>query len=392
VAADKDTPLGRLIDRQIVESGPMPFSLFMQLCLTHPEHGFYVRSDPIGRAGDFVTGPEISQIFGEAIGLWVALLSRQLPGPDFDLVELGPGRGTLMADLMRSLKRVAPEAGPGGPILVEISKRLRAGQARLLAAHSPVWLSEVAELAETGAPLVVIANEFFDVLPVRQYQKGENGWHERVVGLEDGKRVWGLDPTPIPEDALPAAVNDAELHARFETRPAADTVMAVLSEKIMQRGGALLAIDYGYESTQTGDTVQAIAGHAYTDPLACPGEADLTAHVDFEALAAAAAGVVAHPVLSQRAFLSALGAAERAEALAKANPVRAETVAAGYARLTEKDGMGEIFRTMCVSSSDLVPYPFTTKRDPHVQSGQEGDRYRTRSCVDNDKGQDRDPS
>ncbi len=392
MAADKDTPLGRLIDRQIAVSGPLSFALYMQLCLTHTEHGYYCRDMPIGRGGDFVTAPEISQIFGETLGLWVALLGQQFSSNVFDLVELGPGRGTLMADLMRSLIRVAPDAKPNGPFLVEIGAGLKAEQARRLHAIDPVWLDAVSDLADHGPPLVIVANEFFDALPVHQYQKTENGWHERMIGLEAGNRIWGLDPTPIPDEALPEAARNAALHARFESRPSADAVMAVLAGKLERRGGALIVIDYGYKKSQTGDTIQAIAGHAYADPLARPGEADLTAHVDFEALTAAAKGLESWPVVGQGAFLMALGAAERATALKRANPSRAEAISADLARLTDPRQMGEVFKVLCISSRDLSPYPFSSAHDRDLRSitGQEGGRDRTepRSDTGIDHGND----
>ncbi len=393
MAAESDTPLGRLIDRQIHETGPISFGLFMQLSLTHPTHGYYHRPAPIGRSGDFVTAPEVSQIFGETIGIFVALLSGQFPEGRFDLVELGPGRGTLMADLTRSLRHVAPGARPGGPLLVEISQSLRSEQARRLAGLAPVWLSLVDALADSGPPLVIIANEFFDALPVRQYQKTEKSWHERVIGLKNGQRVWGLNPTPIRETALPEAVRGAERNARFEARPAADALMSMLCDKLARRGGVLLVLDYGYSRSQTGDTIQAIAGHAYADPLARPGEADLTAHVDFEALGANTGNLESFPVLSQRAFLLALGAAERAETLVKANPDRAQSIAADLTRLTDAYQMGEIFKALCVSSGGLNPYPFTRQHDrnPSARIGSEGDRSRVGLRPDTSNERDSDP-
>ncbi|MBU1175055.1 MAG: SAM-dependent methyltransferase [Alphaproteobacteria bacterium] len=376
MATEADSPLGVLIDRQIAETGPVPLSLYMQLCLTHPAHGYYHRPHPIGRAGDFITAPEVSQIFGEAIGLFVALLSRQLPKGHFDLVELGPGRGTLMVDLLRSLHRAAPDIRAGGPTLVEISETMRSEQARRLADHGPVWLGHIDDLPESGPPLVIIANEFFDALPVRQYQKTETGWHERVVGLSGGQRAWGLNPTPLPESAMPEPLRHAAIDERFETRPAADALMALLAERIAGRGGVLVAIDYGYDRTQSGDTVQAIAGHAYADPLARPGEADLTAHVDFEALAAAAVPLHVHGLMTQASFLGQLGAAERAEALARSNPDLTGTIAADLARLTASDQMGQIFKVLCVSSQGISPYPFDimSTSGQVAGTGHEGDR------------------
>lgn len=356
--ADTDTPLGRLIDRQIAETGPMPFSLYMQLCLTHPEHGYYHRPNPIGRTGDFITAPEVSQMFGEAIGVFVALLARQFPGPDFDLVELGPGRGTLMADLWRSLGRAAPDLRPGPPVLLEIGAALRAEQSRRLSALAPRFIEAVEQLPEHGPPLVILANEFFDALPLRQYQKTESGWHERMIGLDKGRRVWGLNPTPIPDSALPAALHGAETNARFESRTAAEAVMAVLADRLLRRHGALLVVDYGYTSRRTGDTIQAMIDHAYADPLLRPGEVDLTAHVDFEVLAGSAGALERFQVLDQGPFLAALGIAERAQMLAAAHPSRAGAIAADLARLTDRAAMGTLFKAMCLASPGLDPYPF----------------------------------
>ncbi len=376
MAASSDTPLGVLINRQITEAGPMPLSMFMQLCLTHPEHGYYHRPTPIGRQGDFITAPEVSQIFGETIGVFVALLAGQLPDGRFDLVELGPGRGTLMADIWRSLSRLAPDAQPGGPVLVEISNSLRAEQAKTLSALSPSWLERTEDLPDAGPPLIIIANEFFDTLPIRQYQKGASGWHERVVGLSEGKRSFGLNPTPIAETALPAALRDAPEHARFEARPAADAIMEIVCDKLARRGGALLTLDYGYGASQSGDTFQAIAGHGFTDPLAAPGTADLTAHVDFEALGACAGKLEVFPLLTQARFLLALGAGERAKALANANPSHADAVATDLARLTAPEQMGEIFKAFCVCSGGFSPYPFTSQSDQEqtTDAGIEGSR------------------
>ena len=395
MAADTDTELGRLIDRQIAETGPMPLALFMQLCLTHPRHGYYFRPTPIGRAGDFVTAPEISQVFGETIGVFVALVAAHFPDQRFELVELGPGRGTLMSDLWRSLARLAPQAQIGGPLLVEIGADLKAEQARVLSHLAPRWLERVGDIPLNGPPLVVIANEFFDALPVRQYQKTESGWHERVVGLDaDGRRVLGLNPTPIAETALPDAVREAELHARFEQRPAADAVMSELAERLTRRGGVLLAIDYGYAQTRAGDTVQAIEGHAAADPLAHPGRADLTAHVDFAALGAAAHGLERLGVLTQAELLAALGAPERFTALARANPDRADALAADLDRLTGPDGMGTLFKGFCACSPGIKPYPFIQLHDgdPRASIRQEGGRTEAPSLVDEDKRQARDRS
>lgn len=356
--------LGRQIDETIQLNGPLSLSTYMRLCLTHPTLGYYRQAHPIGRSGDFITAPEISQMFGEAIGLWMAVLQKEL-GSAIDVLELGPGRGTLMSDALRAFSKATGGTKPGQVLLLETNPILKAEQARLLADYSPEWIEELGEIAQTGAPLVIIGNEFFDALPIRQYQKSNDQWHERVIGLVDGKRSWGLSPTPLPVESLPDFLKTAQNGAIWETAPTAEIVMTELANRIGQRRGAFLCIDYGYAKTQTGDTFQALENHCFADPLANPGQADLTAHVDFEALATAAekAGAQASVLQTQAAFLSALGVNERCAALAKANPARAEQFAADLERLVGPTHMGTLFKVLCISSPGIVPYPFSPSRE-----------------------------
>lgn len=364
--AEGSPTLGGLIDRQIAHSGPMSVAAYMQLCLGHPTLGYYRRAKAIGRTGDFITAPEISQMFGEMIGLWLALLAPQFPGQAFELAELGPGRGTLIADALRTLARTAPEAAITGPTLIEISDVLRAEQMRRLAGFTPSWIETVQDIDPEGPPLIMVANEFFDALPIHQYLKQNGQWHERLIGLRDGQRIWGLDPTPLPIHSLPASVRDAEDGAIWETALQAASVMDVLAERLKARGGVLLVIDYGYEKTATGDTFQAVAAHAYADPLDEPGQADLTAHIDFEALAAPARalGLEAFPLLTQRDFLCALGIESRTAALMHTHPTRADEFTQASNRLIGPDRMGHLFKCLCVGTSGLVPYPFATLPEP----------------------------
>jgi NADH dehydrogenase [ubiquinone] 1 alpha subcomplex assembly factor 7 len=344
------------IDMQIQTNGPMSIASYMGLCLTHPREGYYKKARPLGAKGDFITAPEISQMFGELIGFFFVNLWQQMKEPkSFTLLELGPGRGTLMQDALRVASRADGFANALHLQLFETHPDLRAEQAKRLDKYTPYWASEIDAVSDD--PLFVVANEFFDALPIRQFVKGENGWHERLVGLNDGKRSFGLSPTPVPETAMPEAVRGAALGEVYEANLAAADVMQRLSRIVARQGGVILAIDYGYGKTQTGETLQAVRQHAFADPLEAPGEADLSAHVDFGALGEAAktAGLVAHRVTPQGEFLKRLGIVERAEMLTKANPAQADTIAAGLRRLTDSAEMGNLFKAFVAASPGLEP-------------------------------------
>lgn len=351
--------LGDLIDMQIRQQGPMSLATYMGLCLTHPTRGYYRKADPLGASGDFITAPEISQTFGEMIGAWIADLYLQMGSPQkFTLLELGPGRGTLMADALRVAARATGLADALDLKLCETNPVLIAMQREKLAAHSPDWIDDVETVG--SAPLIVIANEFFDALPIRQFVRRADKWFERSVGLSDGKRSFGLSPTPYDEALIGesfAAAHDGEV---AEIGLAAQQFMGQLCRLVGPRGGALLAIDYGYERTQPGETLQALARHATVDPLARPGAADLTTHVDFEALGRAGrmAGLTVHPIVTQGRFLTSLGLAERHAALSMANPEKAASLASAFDRLTRADQMGELFKVLCAASPGLRPAGF----------------------------------
>ncbi|MCB1500687.1 MAG: SAM-dependent methyltransferase [Bauldia sp.] len=358
------TPLGEKIALLIAGNGPITVADYMALALGDPEHGYYMAREPFGRAGDFVTAPEISQIFGELIGLWaVAAFEAMGAPPRLALVELGPGRGTLMADLLRAA-RVRPAFLAAAEVhLVESSPRLRDVQMATLGAGAATWHDTVATLP-TG-PSIVVANEFFDALPVRQYVRTEAGWAERMVGLDEtGNLAFGLRPlagppsSPLPaqEKGRPAG-SGAGQDTVLEVSPASTAVMATLAERLAAAGGALLAIDYGYEGPAFGDTLQAVAGHRYADPLAEPGAADLTAHVDFAALARAAeaAGARPRPLLGQGDFLARLGIAARAARLAAGKDAATQdAIAAAVNRLVAPAAMGRLFKVLAVSHSGLA--------------------------------------
>jgi NADH dehydrogenase [ubiquinone] 1 alpha subcomplex assembly factor 7 len=354
--------LSDLIDMQIREAGPISVATYMQLCLTHPRAGYYSGGDPLGTAGDFITAPEISQMFGELIGFFFVNLWQQLgEPPSFTLLELGPGRGTLMDDALRVAARAPGFLDALHLQFFESNPTLRATQQRRLGKYDPWWADEVDAVA--GDPLFVVANEFFDALPIRQFVRTADGWHERQVGLRDGARAFGLSPLAIPPDALPGARADAKPGAVFEVGAAAANIVDRLARRIATNTGALIAIDYGYAGPMAGEsggTLQAVARHAYADPLASPGDTDLSAHVDFGALgrAAADAGLTVQPVATQGDFLARLGIRERARMLTDANPGEAGAIAAALRRLTDPAEMGELFKAFCATSSGLQPAGF----------------------------------
>ncbi|WP_404402750.1 class I SAM-dependent methyltransferase [Pelagibacterium halotolerans] len=354
--------LGDLIDMQIRQNGPMSLAAYMGLCLTHPARGYYRKADPLGAGGDFVTAPEISQTFGEMIGAWIASIYQQMGSPErFTLLELGPGRGTLAADALRVAARLPGLQDAVDLLLYETNPVLIDIQRETLASNDPKWIETLDTLPDT--PLIVIANEFFDALPVRQFVLRRGKWYERVVGLIDGKRAFGLSPTPYDGDLLGDAFANAREGEVAEISLAARQMMEQVARLVAPRGGAILTIDYGYEKTQPGETLQAVSRHTYTDPLAAPGDADLTTHVDFEALeyAARIAGLTTHPLVTQGHFLASLGLAERHKALAAANPERAAEFDAALDRLTNPAQMGSTFKAFCAASPGLHPPGFTIR-------------------------------
>ncbi|RAP42012.1 methyltransferase [Rhodovulum viride] len=344
------TPLARLLARRIAATGPIGIADFMADCLMHPEHGYYSTRDPFGEAGDFTTAPEISQMFGELLGLWLAQvwLDQGAPAP-FVLAELGPGRGTLMADLWRATKRVPGFHAAARVHLVETSPHLRARQRQALPGLDIAWIDSAAPLPD--APLFVIANEFFDALPIRQFQRDPAGWRERLVGLEDDRLTLGLS-APLPLAALDHRLADTEPGDIVETCAPACAIVETLAARIAARGGAALIVDYGGWHS-LGDTLQALRAHRPEPPLAHPGEADLTAHVDFEALARAARtveGVRVSGPTPQGVLLERLGIAARAQALAQnlAGAALRSHIAA-HRRLTHPEEMGTLFQTLALT-------------------------------------------
>ncbi len=355
-----DAPaLGELIDLQIRANGPISIATYMGLALTHPRSGYYTGTDPLGAKGDFITAPEISQMFGEIIGFFLVNLWQQMGQPtSFTLLELGPGRGTLMQDTLRAASKADGFENALHLQLFESNAILKAEQEKRLSAYSPYWSTDIDAVSDD--PIFVIANEFFDALPIRQFVKTDDGWHERLIGRKNDARIFGLSPEPIAESAAPEQVRGTFAGEVLELSAAAADVMQRLARKVSLQGGAILAIDYGYRKTQTGETFQAVKDHAFADPLEAPGEADLSSHVNFEVLAAAAktTGLAVPPLADQGEWLLKLGLGERARKLAKSNPAEAANIARAIERLTSPEQMGTLFKVLCAHSPGLTPAGF----------------------------------
>lgn len=348
------TALKDSLRETIALEGPITVERYMNLCLRH----YYATRDPLGAAGDFTTAPEISQMFGELIGLWMLEVWNGMGRPaPCRLVELGPGRGTLMADLLRAT-RLLPDFQAAATVhLVETSPALRQRQQAGLAASgfSVEWHDRLEDVP-SGKTLLV-ANEFFDALPVRQFAATERGWCERLVGFEGESLIFGLRPEPEPALGKPLRQGDI-----LEWPAASVDIMGTLASRLAQDGGAALVLDYGYWGPAFGDTLQALKEHRPIDPLEEPGEADLTTHVDFHRLAQAAAanGTRVHGIVTQGDFLQALGIEARAEALkARATPAQTADIDRALARLTERGptGMGELFKVLAVTHEAIQAVP-----------------------------------
>jgi SAM-dependent MidA family methyltransferase len=349
-----ETPLARKLRRLIEANGPMTVAEFMAHCLGDPEHGYYTTRDPFGTAGDFVTAPEVSQMFGEIVGAWLVhawrLCGAATPAR---LVELGPGRGTLMADILRVAGKAPDFRRAISVHLVETSPVLRERQAETLAAHEVGWHSRFAEVPP--GPLLLVANEFFDALPVRQFVRAEGRWRERVIGLDGERLAFGLGPGVLEDGP------DAPEGAIFEVSPTADALIGEIARRIVTEDGAALIVDYGHGETAIGETLQAVRGHSYADPLDAPGEADLTAHVDFAALArrARAEGAAVHGPITQGEFLLKLGLLERAGRLgAGADEAARASLRAAVERLAGPGEMGTLFKAMAITRPGVTPPPF----------------------------------
>jgi len=348
------TPLADRIRTLIGAEGPLTVERYMDLCLAH----YYGSRDPLGLRGDFTTSPEISQMFGELLGLWAGAVWQGMGSPaGTRLVELGPGRGTLMADALRAARLVPAFLDAAALHLVETSPALRERQREALreAGRTAAWHDALGEVP--AGPAVVIANEFFDALPIRQFVATQGGWRERLVGIEGGRLAFGLSGEP--DAPLGPATRPGDVR---EWPGAAVAVAQDLAGRLARDGGAALLIDYGYWGPAAGDTLQAVRRNAFADPLAEPGEADLTAHVDFARLAeaAAVAGARPHGPADQADFLTALGLPARAAALKRrATAAQAEAIDRAAGRLTARGAtaMGSLFKVLGLSHPDLATLP-----------------------------------
>lgn len=377
--------LAERIARLIAAQGPISVAQFMTMALHDPESGVYASREAIGAGGDFITAPEVSQIFGELLGLWAAQCWLDQGRPTrAHLVELGPGRGTLMADALRAARIVPEFLDAIEVVLIEASPVLRKIQREKLSAfvqaspphpalspsggegdtHSSLsptggegrgegaavrWVDRFDE-SLTDRPLFLIANEFFDALPVRQYVHTAKGWCERMVTVDaDGKLAFALAPFPQAGLSIPHGRGEPEDGAVFETSPASTALAEEIGHVITRHGGAALIVDYGYANAGFGETLQAIAAHRTAGILDTPGEADLSAHVDFAALSEAAtnASAVAHGPVDQSVLLKALGIEARAQSLQRANPDDADSIASRVIRLC--DTMGTLFKALAIT-------------------------------------------
>jgi len=340
------------LKERILEHGPMTVAEYMTACLHDPAGGYYAAHPGLGPEGDFITAPLVSQMFGELVGLWAAETWSRMGRPErFALAEIGPGDGTLMEDVLRA-GRAAPGFLAAAELwLVETSRPLRALQAERLGPSVPRW-TESLDALPREIPLIVLANEVLDCLPARQFVRTGGRWCERRIGLDaEGKLAFGLGPAPsgfaAPAEAPEGVVVEISL--------AQENFAETLAERIVRQGGAALLIDYGRDRPGPGDTLQALKRHRKIDPLTAPGEADLTVHADFPAVAAAAvrAGAQATAIRTQRDFLLALGVEQRARQLARSRPDRADVVGRQLRRLIAPEEMGELFKALAIHAPGL---------------------------------------
>lgn len=355
-----ETPLEKIIKQQIRQNGPMNLGEYMGLCLGHPQHGYYMTRDPFGAAGDFTTAPEISQMFGELIGAWLADAWEKMGAPDkFTLLELGAGRGTLMQDALRATKGVKGFHEAMQLHLLEMSPVLKAAQEERLAGYDASWHMTL-ESIRVDSPVLVIGNEFLDALPVRQLILRETGWFEKVVNLDinDTLRLYEIEADEAVKQHIPPLLIPPKIGDQVEVSLQVECIAQELMNIILKQGGSALFIDYGFNHSVSGDTLQAVKEHSYCGLLDSPGEADITAHVNFAEISRLAMEekLTVHGPVSQSDFLQRLGIGIRAANLTQnATQDQRCEIDAALKRLTgknTKDGeMGELFKVIALSSS-----------------------------------------
>lgn len=360
------TPLGEKIKTLIKSNGPISVTDYFALCLADPEHGYYKTREPFGSAGDFTTAPEISQLFGEMVGVFMVQAWHAMNKPPrFNLAEIGPGRGTMMSDMLRVIEKLSPDMFAAASIhLVETSPRLRNIQAETLApkVDKIEWHDGFDGIPD--GPLLLAANELFDAIPIRQFVKTETGFRERMVGLDaNGELAFTAGIATLDPSLLPSPATSQPIGAIIEVAPARCAVMQAICQHLSVNGGVALAIDYGYVRSAFGDTLQALRNHQFDPPLAHPGLADLTSHVNFEELVhtAVKAGVYVTGLMEQGDFLLGMGITERAAALGRDQDTGIQqSLQTAVERLAGngEDQMGSLFKVMCVSNPPMGLAPF----------------------------------
>ena len=353
-----------ILKSYIAEKGMISLSEFMQICLGHPTHGYYIKSEVFGQDGDFTTAPEISQMFGEIIGLWLVDCIDKLPeSADYNIIELGPGRGTLMADILRSMAKFTTKFKLNIH-MVEMSPKLVKMQREKLAEFSNkiTWHKNLDELKITinSSPCLFVANEFFDALPINQYEFLDGAWYERMVGVKDGKVAPTLSMRPV-EVELPHILDGrAADGAIFENSPASLFYLNKIIEILKTNKGAALIIDYGHDGHGFGDSLQAVKAHKYAKIFKNLGKQDITAHVNFTSLkeAGKAQNLMASPVVTQAHFLGDLAIGLRAQMLIRKNPEQEMQIAQALNRLIGEDEMGTLFKVLCLHNCEFTPVGF----------------------------------
>ncbi len=364
-----ETPLCKIIRDIIKAEGPMPLSTYMGLCLGHPEYGYYMTRDPFGKKGDFTTAPEISQMFGEMIGAWVVDTWHKMGAPaQFILFEMGPGRGTLMADILRVGHKVDGFEGAAQIHLMEMSPVLRKAQFKALSEYEPTWHMTLESIAshDPSLPIIAIGNEFLDALPVDQYTLTDTGWTQKSITIDKNGSFRIYDRAVInsvffEKNSLQNTLFKPRLGDVVEVSHEQKRFMNDLIDIVLNQGGICLLIDYGFSNNGCGDTLQALKNHVYCDILETPGECDITYHVNFGNLAEQmmSKNMMVHGPVSQSTFLKTLGIEIRAEALRHSasemnRPDIAQDVDVALVRLIDKDQMGDLFKVIAFSSDSTI--------------------------------------
>ncbi len=358
--------LKQRIIRQIEATGPISVADYMAMCLFDRDAGYYTTREPFGKDGDFITAPEVSQMFGELVGVWCANAWQALGSPNsFVLCEIGPGRGTLMKDLIRTVAKIAPGFIAAAKIhMVEISDRLTRIQRKTLTKHGGeiTWKKHFKDVA--SGPLILIANELFDAIPSRQYVKINGRFVERVLALDTKQNfIFAAGSGSIDEALLPPGNNIAPEGSIFEVGPARNALMQEIAARVHHDRGAALLFDYGHLQQGFGDTLQALSHHNSVDVLHIPGAADLTTHVDFHSLALAARTEGCKTsAMTQGEFLLAMGLLDRAGALGTDKSAEVQDqIHLDVDRLAGPDQMGTLFKALCVSDPATHVFPFEAK-------------------------------